>query len=80
MDSPLTPHNRLRISDYRALLGEAGFEIAKEINTSGSPDDFAKIRLAAEFQNYSAEDLLVLTSWLVAKPVPDSNAPEERRR
>jgi len=74
LDSPLTPHNRLRISDYRALLREAGFEMAKEVNTSGSPKELEKVRLAPEFQNYSMEDLLVLTSWLVAKPATESNA------
>ncbi len=74
LDSPLTPHNRLRISDYRALLRETGFEVAKEVNTSGSPKELEKVRLAPEFQNYSTEDLLVLTSWLVARPASDSNA------
>jgi hypothetical protein len=74
LDSPLTPHNRLRISDYRALFREAGFEVAKEINTSGASNDLEKVRLAPEFQNYSTDDLLVLTSWLVAKPVSDPDA------
>jgi hypothetical protein len=74
LDSPLTPHNRLRISDYRALLRATGFEVAKEINTSGAANDLEKVRLAPEFQNYSTDDLLVLTSWLVAKPASDPGA------
>ncbi len=69
LNSPLIWQNRLRISDYRELLKDAQFQIAKESNTAGSADDLNKIQLAPEFQHYSKEDLLVLISWLVAKPV-----------
>jgi hypothetical protein len=68
-NSPLTWQNRLRISDYRALFSEAGYQITHESNSSGSPADLQSIQLAPEFQNYSTADLLVLISWLVAKPV-----------
>ena len=57
--SPLIPLNRLRISDYRALHGSAGFAIFKEVNASGSPEDLGKIPLATEFEKYSQP-----TCWL----------------
>lgn len=66
-NSPITWLNRLRISDYRQLFASLGFEVAKEINTSGSVEDLRKIRLAPEFQKHSELDLLVLTSWLTAR-------------
>jgi len=68
LNSPLTWQNRLRISDYRALLAKAGFVVCKETNTPGAIEDLRKVRLAPEFRNYAQEDLLVLFSWLVAKP------------
>jgi hypothetical protein len=45
-----------------------GWEIVEERNTSGSLDDLKKIRLAPKFKKYAVEDLLVLASWLVARP------------
>jgi hypothetical protein len=68
LDSPLTCKNRLRISDYRDLFKEAGFQIDRETNVSGSAADLERIALAPEFRNYSRADLLVLSSWLVARP------------
>jgi hypothetical protein len=67
-NSPITWLNRMRISDYRELFGSLGFEITKEVNTCGSAADLHKIRLAPEFQKHSEADLLVLTTWLTAKP------------
>ena len=66
--SPMNPTNRLRISDYRDLFEKAGYEIVKERNSSGSAETLGQIRLAPEFQEYKTEDLLVLTSWIVARP------------
>src|SRR6266852_9063248 len=68
LNSPLTWQNRLRISDYRRLFDRAGFQIANETNTLGAAADLEKIQLASEFRGYAKEDLLVLTSWLAAKP------------
>jgi hypothetical protein len=68
LNSPLTWLNRLRISDYRRLLAQAGFEIVEETNTKGRAEDLRKIELAPEFHQYAEEDLLVLTSWLSARP------------
>jgi hypothetical protein len=66
-NSPLIWQNRLRISDYRRLLTEAGFELVREESTSGKPDDLLRVPLAPEFGHYSREDLLVLHSFLTAK-------------
>lgn len=67
--NPFTPLTRLRISDYRAIFQQAGFAIVREENTAGAEADLERIKLAPEFQKYSREDLLVTTSWLVAKPL-----------
>ena len=68
LNSPLTWQNRLRISDYSALFAETGYRIIHERNTAGNKEELRKVRLAPEFQHYPAEDLLVLFSWLVARP------------
>ncbi|HWX18512.1 MAG TPA: class I SAM-dependent methyltransferase [Candidatus Binatia bacterium] len=64
LDSPLISQNRLRISDYRTLFRETGFEIVREESNSGSPNDLRRIKLAPEFQHYKSEDLLVIHSFL----------------
>lgn len=68
LNNPIIPHSRLRIADYRKLLEQTGWNITEERNTSGPPDDLKKIRLAPRFRKYAVEDLLVLSSWLVARP------------
>jgi hypothetical protein len=70
LNSPLIWQNRLRISDYRRLLDETGFELCREESVSGSPVDLAKVKLAAEFEGYSEADLLVLHSFLTARDRP----------
>ncbi len=66
-NSPLTWQNRMRISDFREVFNEAGYQITKETNVSGKLSDLQRIQLAPEFQKHATEDLLVLTSWVVAK-------------
>jgi hypothetical protein len=68
--SPLIPQNRLMIPDYRELFKEAGYEITRETNTSGAVEDFERVRLAPQFQKYKREDLMILESWMVARPRP----------
>ena len=68
-NSPITWQNRLRISDYRELITQAGFKLEKETSDSGQASDLNKVQLAPEFQKYSQADLLVLTSWLAARSV-----------
>ena len=67
LNSPLTWQNRLRISDYRELFRNAGFEIVKETNTNGAEQDLDRVSLAPQFRNYSRADLLVLLSWIAAR-------------
>jgi hypothetical protein len=57
----------LRISDYRKLLAETGFDLVREESTSGKKEDLERVTLAPEFRHYSREDLLVLHSFLTAK-------------
>jgi hypothetical protein len=71
LNSPLIWQNRLRISDYRQLFRETGFEIVKETSMRGAPEDLDKVKLASEFQRYKREDLLVTRSWLVAVPASE---------
>ena len=68
-NNPITPQSRLRIADYRELFNASGWEIAEERNSVDSSDDLDKIRLAPEFTQYKKEDLLILFSWLVARPI-----------
>jgi hypothetical protein len=53
LNSPLIWQSRLRISDYRKALIDAGYQIVSEQDTTTSMDEFKKIRLAPEFQQYS---------------------------
>ena len=69
LNNPITPQSRLRMADYRELFRQSGWGIVEERNTSGLMDDLGKIRLAPEFAKYSTQDLLVLFSWLVARPL-----------
>jgi hypothetical protein len=68
-DSPLVSQNRMRITDYRALVQDSGFEILTEDNSSGSQDALDRVALSQEFRGYSRDDLLVLHSWLIARRV-----------
>jgi hypothetical protein len=67
VDSPVTPQNRLRISDYRRLYTNAGWAIAKEQNELGERADLRKVPLAEQFRGYAEADLLVLESWLTGR-------------
>jgi hypothetical protein len=67
LDSPLITQNRLRISDYRALLAGMGFEILEEDSIFGSQEDLARIKLSPQFQRYKREDLLVIHSFFTCR-------------
>jgi hypothetical protein len=63
--------NRLRHSDYLQLLTETGFEVVLD---GSQPDKAAMaalrdLPLANRFRGKSLDDLSILTSYLVAKPV-----------
>jgi SAM-dependent methyltransferase len=66
LDSSLLPQNRLRISDFRTLISEAGFRLTTEECTRAAADDLEKIKVATEFQGRSEEDLLVIGAWVAA--------------
>lgn len=67
LDSPLTPQNRLRITDYRELFGEYGFKWVQEENRLGLESDLAKVPLAPEFTRYNRQDLLIIESLATAR-------------
>ena len=69
LDSPMISQNRLRIGDYRRRFREAGFEIIREENVPGSPEDLARIKPAPEFQQMSRDDLLVLHSYISTRRI-----------
>ncbi len=69
LDSAVVPQNRLRISDHRSMQQAAGFHIVDEENESAPAEMLGRVRLAEEFRKYPAEDILVLESWLVSRPV-----------
>lgn len=69
INNPMIPLNRLRISDYRELLGRAGFEVVDEDLTRGTRADLATVSLAPRFRSYAEDDLLVTRAWIVARPV-----------
>lgn len=71
--SPLIWQNRIRILDYRRLFVEAGFVVKSEENTNGTPAELQRVKLAPQFQQYTAEDLLILHSLMTL--VPDCQTP-----
>ncbi len=68
LNNPIIPLNRLRISDYRRLFSESGFQIVEETSRRGDPVELARIPLAERFRGYPIEDLLVVYTRLVATP------------
>jgi len=68
LDTPLAPHNRMRVSDYRELHRACGFDIVAEENNSGKRADLDRIRVHKQFKRYSTADLLVTYSWIVSVP------------
>jgi hypothetical protein len=68
LNNPIIPLNRLRVSDYRRVFSESGFQVVDETNQHGDPAELARTPLAARFRGYSSEDLLVIHTWLIAIP------------
>jgi hypothetical protein len=68
LTNPIIPLNRLRITDYRNLFIEQGFQIVEEIARRGDPAELARTPLAERFRRYPIEDLLVTYARLVATP------------
>lgn len=61
--------SRLRISDYRRIIEEAGFRVVAEDAERGAADALGQIALAPRFRSYSPEELAVLRCWLTAVTV-----------
>jgi SAM-dependent methyltransferase len=68
INNPLIPLNRMRISDFRRVIGQAGFHIVDEKIRQGEEADLARVPLAEEFRVYPTDELLALDAWLVCMP------------
>jgi SAM-dependent methyltransferase len=68
INNPLIPLNRLRISDFRRAVGQAGFRIVDENIVRGEEADLLRVPLARQFRAYPTNDLLALDAWLVCVP------------
>lgn len=66
VNNRLQYQNRLRVSDYRQIIEEAGFEVIAEEAERGSAHELDHIELAPSFRRYSSEELRVLRCWLTA--------------
>lgn len=60
--------NRFRLSDYRELHERTGFAIAQETGQASRPERLKEVALAARFQRYSEEDLVVTSGWMASRP------------
>jgi hypothetical protein len=58
--------NRLRVSDYRALVEAAGFTIVAEQPTRGKPHEFDDLALDRRYRDTPRSDLFTLFVWLTA--------------
>ena len=66
INNRVIPMNRLRITDYRELLRQAGFKILEEKNDLVSLEDLHRIPLAPRFHRYSDDDLRIWHTWMMA--------------
>jgi hypothetical protein len=68
-NNDLQYQNRLRVSDFRRLHEEGGWRVLKEENTSGSPEELRRIRVAKELRDrYTDDELLVHSTWMTSEP------------
>ena len=74
-NNPLQYQNRLRVSDFRRMIEDAGFQVIAEEAEQGSAHELDRIRLDASFRRYPSEELRVLRCWLTAA-VRDSASAE----
>jgi SAM-dependent methyltransferase len=63
IDNPLISNNRLRISDFRRAMGQAGFRIVDERIVRGKEADLTRVPLAEEFRGCPEDDLLALAMF-----------------
>jgi len=79
LDSPIIPQNRLRVPDYSNAYINSGFEIVFREDINGAHTDLATVEIAPEFLRYSKEELLVLYSWLIGRPVETMGSLEAKK-
>lgn len=65
-NNALQYQNRLRISDYRSIHNEAGFDIVSETNKDAS-NPIDPEALAEQFKKYSHDDLIITSSFMVSR-------------
>jgi hypothetical protein len=61
--------NRLRVSDYRRIVQEAGFRVVAEDAERGPAEALEQITLAPRFRSYPRDELAVVRCWLTAVAV-----------
>jgi hypothetical protein len=66
-NNDLQYQNRLRVSDYRQLLDDTGWELVDEEDISDPIEVLRSVELAEEFRRYREEDLAVYECWLAAR-------------
>lgn len=66
-NNPLHYQNRLRISDYRDLFVDTGWEIVAEDDYSRPARELRAIPVHSDFDRYSEEDLLVTSATVVCR-------------
>jgi hypothetical protein len=66
-NNALQYQNRLRASDYQTIAERAGFAIA-HLRTASGLDEDVPDPIAAEFESYERQDLLVHSVWITLLP------------
>jgi SAM-dependent methyltransferase len=73
IDNSIQPQNRLRISDYRKMISDSGFEIENEEATLGKEEELKSITLANPWRDYEWVELLTTHVEFKLRPKADSN-------
>ncbi|MGH3098347.1 MAG: class I SAM-dependent methyltransferase [Streptosporangiales bacterium] len=60
--------NRLRISDYRHVLAETGWEILDEDSSRRPAEELRRVPVHTSFSGYAENDLRVVVSRLITRP------------
>lgn len=68
-DNDLLYQNRLRITNYRNLHQQNNFDILEEDNNQSLSELPQGFQLAEKFTQYTLQDLLVNSSWMISQPI-----------
>lgn len=67
-NNDLQYQNRLRVPDFRALHEASGWKLLGEQNTSGTPDELRRVRVAKAFRDkYTDDELRVHATWMTSE-------------